>query len=85
MGDSILMQPRWLKLSQAATYSAMSRSRLRELIVAGEVRGYQDQHDRRGPKGEGVWTVDRLSLDAYHERQMGRDAVAAAVARVAGL
>ena len=72
--------PEWLKLSAAVTYSGMSRKRLLHLVATEEINGYQDTEDRRGPKGSGAWWIQRISIDQYHERQAGLDAVGNALA-----
>lgn len=82
MGDFYSIQPRWLKASQASAYSALSKRRLVQLCQDGEIVGYQDTGDQRGPKGRGVWVFDRNSIDAYHLRQSGQDRVKLAVARL---
>ena len=57
---------RWLKLKAAARYAAIGKHRLIELSRSGVVRGFQDPDSLRGD-----WIFDRLSLDAYRERQLG--------------
>lgn len=74
--------PRWLRAAQAVAYSALSKKRLVQLCLEGEIVGYQDAGDRRGPKGKGVWIFDRASIDAYHLRQSGQDQVATAAERL---
>lgn len=63
-------------------YSALSKRRLIQLCLDGEILGYQDAGDRRGPKGDGVWIFDRVSIDSYHLRQSGQDQAKLAVARL---
>jgi len=84
MGQSFPIPPRWLKASQATAYSALSKRRLIQLCVDGEIMGYQDSGDRRGPKGEGVWIFDRVSIDDYHLRQSGHDKNKLVMARLFG-
>lgn len=55
---------RWLRLRQAALYSAIGEKRLVDLARSGSVRGFQDPDSKRGD-----WVFDRLSLDAYREAQ----------------
>ena len=57
---------RWLKLNTAARYSAIGKHRLIELSRSGAIRGFKDPDTLRGD-----WIFDRLSLDAYRERQLG--------------
>ena len=84
MGETSLYPdwPRWLKGAKASEYAAMSPTKLKELALAGKIRGGPDEHDRRGPKGEGVWLFDRDSIDAYRERQLDSGKVDAAVERL---
>lgn len=56
------MDARWLKLNDAAKYSAIGRHLLKELAIRGAVRGYRDPESERGD-----WIFDRLSLDSYRE------------------
>jgi len=74
--------PEWLRIRDAVDYSGMSRRRLLALLRSGEIQGYQDQSDRRGPRGAGTWWIRRVSIDHYHERQAGLDAIEAAAARL---
>ncbi len=56
--------PRWLKLRDAALYSALGEKRLVALAEAGTLMGFQDPDS-----GRGDWVFDRCSLDAYREGQ----------------
>ena len=56
---------RWLSLKQAAEYSGIGRKRLILLAKQGHIKGYQDPDTRRHD-----WIFDRLSIDAYRERQI---------------
>lgn len=72
-----LIQPRWLRLKDAARYSALGEKRLVSLAKEGLIREYQDRTSRRGIKGAasrngeivGEWIFDRLSLDEYRLAQ----------------
>ena len=77
--------PRWLNVREAAEYSAMSPQRLKRLAQSGEVVGFPDQEDRRGPHGEGRWIFDRKSLDSYREGQAGEGEIAEALGRLRGI
>ena len=55
---------RWLKLSQASTYSNIGEHRLIELAESGRVSGFRDPDTKRQD-----WIFDRFSLDAYREGQ----------------
>lgn len=75
MGDSFPVLdkpiiPRWLRLRDAAPYSALSPRRLIELARTGEVVGFLDDSNRRG-KSQGEWIFDRESLDNYRQAQAG--------------
>lgn len=59
--------PRWLKLREAARYSAISQKKLIELAREGLVRGFQDpDHGRKH------WIFDRLTIDSFRESQASR-------------
>ena len=58
------VQPRWLKLKQAAKYSSIGEKRLVVLATQGRIKGCQDPDS-----GRNDWIFDRLSIDAYRERQ----------------
>jgi len=60
---------RWLKISAAVKYSAMTRARLIRLAKAGKVRGYQDAGNKQ------AWIFDRLSIDEYHESKLPSPAI----------
>jgi len=55
---------RWLSLKQAAEYSSIGQKRLILLARQGRIKGYQDPDT-----GRHNWIFDRLSIDAYRERQ----------------
>jgi len=59
------MTPRWLKLRDAAKYSAIGINRLRQMGREGIIIGFPDPDNRRGD-----WVFDRNSLDAYRESQI---------------
>ena len=63
------MSPRWLKLSSAVSYSAIGKKRLVRMCVNGELKAYQDQHNKM------AWIIDRLSIDEYHENNMPSDLI----------
>ena len=51
---------RWLRLREAARYSAIGEKRLVALADAGTVRGFQDPDS-----GRHDWVFDRVSIDEY--------------------
>lgn len=58
------INPRWLKVREAAYYSGIGRDRLKDLAAAGRIKGFQDPDS-----GRGDWIFDRRSLDQYRENQ----------------
>lgn len=75
MGDFALadvdkIEPRWLRLADAAKYSAIGEKRLKKLArdKSCPVEGFQDPTCKRG--GAPEWVFDRKSLDAYRQMQM---------------
>jgi hypothetical protein len=61
-----LVTPRWLRMRQATEYAGMGKAELRSLLRAGDIAGYQ-RNDR------GDWIIDRISIDRFHEGNMGTD------------
>jgi hypothetical protein len=58
------MWPRWLKLREAARYSAIGQKKLIKLAQQGVVSGFQDpDHGRKH------WIFDRLTIDSFRESQ----------------
>ncbi len=64
MTDLTPLYPRWMRLRDAARYSAIGRKRLVALAQNRDIKGWQDPDS-----GRGDWIFDRLSLDAYREAQ----------------
>ena len=64
MTDPTLLYPRWLRLKEAARYSAIGKQRLITLARDGQIKGFQDPDS-----GRGDWIFDRLSIDVYREAQ----------------
>lgn len=60
IAEKILIQPRWLKLKQAALYSSIGQKRLKNLAEDDEIIGYPDPDSKRGD-----WIFDKNSLDTY--------------------
>jgi len=58
------MDPRWIKLKDAARYSAIGRHRLMRLASNGKIVGFKDPGN-----GRADWVFDRDSLDAYRLSQ----------------
>jgi len=56
--------PRWLKLKDAALYSAIGEKRLLALAESGEINGFRDPDTVRND-----WIFDRESIDSYREGQ----------------
>ena len=59
-----MIEPRWLKLKEAALYSALGKHRLLDLAKEGLIKGFQDPDSKRGD-----WIFDRHSLDEYRLTQ----------------
>jgi len=56
-------QRRWIKgILAASKASGIHKDELRRLLTEKQIRGYQ--------RTDNTWVVDRLSLDAYHDRQI---------------
>jgi hypothetical protein len=64
--ESTALLPRWLRMPVATHYSGISRSKLYELFAEGQIRA-ASVHSKGSKKG--IRLIDRLSLDAYLERQ----------------
>ena len=60
------MDSRWIKLKEAASYSAIGKNRLKELAITGKITGFTDDTKRKD------WIFDRRSLDAFRENQGGQ-------------
>jgi len=60
LAEKLSIQPRWLKLKQAAVYSSIGQKRLKTLAEGGEIIGYSDQDS-----GRGDWIFDKNSIDEY--------------------
>ena len=60
----MLEWPRWLKLRQAAAYSAIGEKRLIDLAASDLIVGYKDPNSKRND-----WIFDRISIDRYREAQ----------------
>ena len=57
---------RWLKLKAAAAYSAIGKTRLKQLAKSGAVVGFPDPESKRRD-----WIFDKNSLDEYRIGQSG--------------
>ena len=60
IAEQLSVQPRWMKLRQAALYSSIGQKRLKTLAEGGELIGYSDQDS-----GRGDWIFDKNSIDEY--------------------
>ena len=65
--ESTPLPPRWLRVPVATHYSGISRSKLYELFADGQIKA-ASVHSKGSKKG--IRLIDRLSLDAYLERQV---------------
>ena len=66
MTTESIINPRWLRLKDAAVYSAIGVQRLKRLANDGHIIGFQDPESKRSD-----WIFDRFSLDDYRENQSG--------------
>ncbi len=64
LADRLSIQPRWLKLKQAASYSSIGQNRLVKLAQKGKVLGFQDTDSKRKD-----WVFDKNSIDDYRFKQ----------------
>lgn len=81
MGDSVSTAPitvnmvqaasPWKRIRLAAEYTGLPVKRLRQLAQDGEIDGYQDPADKRGPKGDGAWWINVDSVDRWHAKRAG--------------
>jgi hypothetical protein len=60
--DPATLQPRWLKVYAAVSYSGLSRARLYVLMSEGQIRSASVRS--RG-RSRGIRLIDRLSLDEF--------------------
>lgn len=61
---STRITPRWMKLTDAALYSALGQKKLIALAEEGIIRGFRDPDS-----GRHDWIFDQESLDEYREGQ----------------
>ena len=59
---TVNLEPRWLKVDAAVSYSGISRAVLYRILAEGKIRS----SSLRSPGAlRGIQLIDRLSLDAY--------------------
>ena len=68
LAEKLGVQPRWLKLKQAAIYSSIGQNKLILLSQIGKIKGFQDSDNKRKD-----WIFDKLSLDQYRLNQSKTD------------
>jgi excisionase family DNA binding protein len=56
MKNKMVIEPRWLSLSEACEYAAMSDKTLLRFVGEGNIYG---------TKKGGKWYIDRFSIDAF--------------------
>jgi hypothetical protein len=61
---TINLEPRWLKVGAAVSYSGISRAVLYRILAEGKIRS---SSLRSGGALRGIRLIDRASLDAYIE------------------
>jgi len=64
LAGMISVQPRWMKLKQAAGYSSMGKAALIRLIEEKKIKGFQDNTHKTRP-----WVIDKNSIDEFRSRQ----------------
>jgi hypothetical protein len=62
------LEPRWLKVEAAVSYSGISRTALYRILAAGNIRS---SSIRCSGASRGIRLIDRASLDAYIESFAG--------------
>ena len=70
IAQRLLIQPRWLKLKQAAAYSGIGQKRLKSLATDGDIIGYSDQDS-----GRGDWIFDKESIDEYRMKPINETSI----------
>jgi len=60
--DPATLQPRWLKVPAAVSYSGLSRAKLYLLLASGEIRSASV---RIKGKVRGIRVIDRESIDEF--------------------
>jgi hypothetical protein len=60
--DPATLQPRWLKVPAAVSYSGLSRAKLYVLLASGEIRSASV---RITGKVRGIRVIDRESIDEF--------------------
>jgi hypothetical protein len=60
--DPVTLQPRWLKVPAAVSYSGINRARLYILLAEGQIKSASVRS--RG-RSRGIRLIDRLSLDEF--------------------
>ena len=60
--DPATLQPRWLKVPAAVSYSGLSRAKLYILLASGEIRSASV---RIKGKVRGIRVIDRESIDEF--------------------
>ncbi len=64
IADKLLVQPRWLKLKQAALYSSIGQKELIRLVEEKRITGFQDSTLKTRP-----WIFDKNSINEYRLQQ----------------
>jgi hypothetical protein len=64
IADMLSVQPRWMKLKQAAAYSSIGEKELIRLAKEKQITGGQDKTLKTKQ-----WVFDRQSIDEYRSNQ----------------
>jgi hypothetical protein len=62
LGDPLKLEPRWLRVPTAVTYSGISRAKLFVLMAKGQIKSASITS---AGKARGIRVIDRLSIDKF--------------------
>ncbi len=68
IASRISIQPRWMSLKQAATYSNIGQKELVRLAESKSILGFQDDTLKTRP-----WIFDKKAIDRYRTWQADKD------------
>jgi hypothetical protein len=62
LADPLKLEPRWLRVPAAVTYSGISRAKLFVLMAEGQIKSASITS---AGKSRGIRVIDRLSIDKF--------------------
>jgi hypothetical protein len=62
LADPLKLEPRWLRVPAAVTYSGISRAKLFVLMAEGQIKSAAITS---AGKARGIRVIDRLSIDKF--------------------